>query len=82
MVCPLRKAQALAKFLIEQLEPLASNMSSSSAPAQQEIESLRAQLEADKARNSKDSEGPNLPSAVDCLSNKGTIAICYARRSC
>ena len=46
------QAQALAKFMIEQLEPFAANMSSSSSPAQQEIESLRAQLEAEKARNS------------------------------
>ena len=48
----LHQAQALAKFLIEQLEPFAANMSSSSSPAQQEVESLRAQLEAEKARNS------------------------------
>ena len=47
------KAQALAKFLTDQLEPFASNMSSSSTPDKQEIESLRAQLEAEKARNSK-----------------------------
>ena len=31
-------------------------MSSSSSPAQQEVESLRAQLEAEKARNSKSAE--------------------------
>ena len=48
------KAQALAalaKFLGDQLESFASNMSSSSNPDKQEIESLRAQLEAEKARN-------------------------------
>ena len=48
-------------FLIEQLEPFAANMSSSSSPAQQEIESLRAQLEAEKAHNSKNAE-PQQPS--------------------
>ena len=46
------KAQALAKFLTDQLEPFASNMSSSSNPDKQEIESLRAQLEAEKTRKS------------------------------
>ena len=45
------KAQALAKFLSDQIEPFASNMSSSSNPDKQEIESLRAQLEAEKTRN-------------------------------
>ena len=45
------KAQALAKFLGDQLESSASNMSSSSNPDKQELESLRAQLEAEKARN-------------------------------
>ena len=45
------KAQALAKFLGDQLESFASNMSSSSNPDKQEIQSLRAQLEAEKARN-------------------------------
>ena len=45
------KAQALAKFLGDQLESFASNMSSSSNPDKQELESLRAQLEAEKARN-------------------------------
>ena len=47
------KAQALAKFLTGQLEPFASNMSSSSNPDKHEIESLRAQHEAEKTRNSK-----------------------------
>ena len=46
------KAQALARFLTDQIEPFASNMSSSSNPDKQEIESLRAQLEAEKTRNS------------------------------
>ena len=55
------QAQALAKLLIEQLEPFAANMSSSSSPAQQEIESLRAQLEAEKARNSKSAESQQPP---------------------
>ena len=48
-----QKAQALAKFVTGQIEPFASNMSSSSNPDKQEIESLRAQLEAEKTRNSK-----------------------------
>ena len=55
------QAQALAKFLIEQVEPFASNMSSSSSPAQQEIDSLRAQLEAEKARNSQSAEPQQAP---------------------
>ena len=38
------KAQALAKFLTDQIEPFASNMSSSSNPDKQEIESLRVCL--------------------------------------
>ena len=46
------KAQALARFLTDQIEPFASNMSSSSNPDKQEIESLRAQLKAEKTRNS------------------------------
>ena len=50
------KAQALAKFLSDQIEPFASNMSSSSNPDKQEIESLRAQLEAKKTRNSKSAD--------------------------
>ena len=50
------KAQALAKFLSDQIEPFASNMSSSSNPDKQEIESLRAQLEAEKTRNSKSAD--------------------------
>ena len=50
------QAHALAKFLMEQLEPFAANVSSSSSPAQQEIESLRAQLEAERARNFKSAE--------------------------
>ena len=50
-----------AKFLIEQVEPFASNMSSSSSPAQQEIDSLRAQLEAEKARNSQSAEPQQAP---------------------
>ncbi|OLP78312.1 hypothetical protein AK812_SmicGene41517 [Symbiodinium microadriaticum] len=55
------QAQALAKFLIEQVEPFATNMSSSSSPAQQEIDSLRAQLEAEKARNSQSAESQQAP---------------------
>ena len=55
------QAQALAKFLIEQVEPFASNMSSSSSLAQQEIDSLRAQLEAEKARNSQSAEPQQAP---------------------
>ena len=55
------QAQALAKFLIEQIEPFASNMSSSSSRAQQEIESLRAQLAAEKARNSQSAEPQQAP---------------------
>ena len=51
------KAQALAKFLSDQLEPFASNMSSSSNPDKQEIESLQAQLEAEKTRNNKSADG-------------------------
>ena len=50
------KAQALAKFLSDQIEPFASNMSSSSNPDKQEIESLRAQLEAEKTRNNKSAD--------------------------
>ena len=55
------QAQALAKFLIEQIEPFATNMSSSSSPAQHEIESLRAQLEAEKARNIQSAEPQQAP---------------------
>ena len=55
------QAQAPAKFLIEQVEPFAANMSSSSSPAQQEIEPLRAQLEAEKARNSQSAEPQPAP---------------------
>ena len=74
------QAQALAKFLIEQVEPFATNMSSSSSPAQQEIDSLRAQLEAEKARNSQSAESQQAPKRRR-LQEKQTAPLPSERRS-